>query len=147
MQKIPAPVISAASELVSFYETHATLDSLFMHAGAPGDPPNGSKMAKALDWLRITNQDPDVNALEVLGLIIEGYMDEEPETEKWYEERLKKIKRLKNSLAKANLRYITGGKIVSSNSVPAISLELGKLTIGSVLIFFEGAVEIGGAAK
>jgi hypothetical protein len=123
MQKIPGPVISVVSDLVSIYETHATLNSLFMHAGAPGDPPNESKQAKALEWLRRTNQDPDVDPLEVLGLIIEAYMEEEPETEKHYEERLKKIERVKSALKKANLNYVNGGKIVSSNTIPLISLE------------------------
>ena len=93
---IPAPIIAVVSDLVSEYETHATLDSLFMHAGAPGDPPPESKHAKAMAWLRRTNKELDVDLMEVLGLIIEGYMEEEPSSGfgQWFEEKQKKVERL-----------------------------------------------------
>ena len=121
---IPAPIIAIVSELVSKYETHATLDSLFMHAGAPGDPPPESKHAKALEWLRRTNKDPDIIPIEVLGLIIEGYIEEEPGHPYGFdEEKEKQINRLKNALEKANLRYLKGGNIIGSYSAPVISLE------------------------
>ncbi len=104
-KNIPAPVIAITSELISQFETHATLDSLFMHAGAPGDPPEESKHAKSMTWLRRTNQAEGVNPLEVLGLIIETYMDEEsdPDTDQWFEEKQLKVNRLKRALSKANL--------------------------------------------
>lgn len=141
---IPAPVIAVVSELVSEYETHATLDSLFMHAGAPGDPPLESKHSKALAWLRRTNKDDRINPIEVLGLIIEGYMEEEPDSEfdQWYQNKQKKVARLKRALTKANLTYIDGGKIVGAHSVPVISLEqhIRKRNIESVNLEFERAV-------
>ena len=52
---IPAPVLSVCTDIAARRETHATLNSLFLYAGASGDPPEGSKQAKALEWLRITN--------------------------------------------------------------------------------------------
>lgn len=141
---IPAPVIAVVSELVSEYETHATLDSLFMHAGAPGDPPPESKHAKAMAWLRRTNKDEVVDPLEVLGLIIEGYMEEEPDSEfdQWFQEKQKKVDRLRSALAKANLTYVRGGKIVGAHSVPAISLEqhIRKRNIESVNLEFDRAI-------
>ena len=78
---IPEPVISIVSELVFEYETHDSLDSLFIYAGASGDLPSESTPSKAKTWLRRTNQDEKVNPIEVLGRIIEGYMEEEPEAE------------------------------------------------------------------
>jgi len=69
---IPSPVISVCAEIASQRETHATLDSLFMYAGAPGEPPGGSKPAKALEWLRITNKDESIKPLDVLGRLIEN---------------------------------------------------------------------------
>jgi hypothetical protein len=124
-KNIPAPVIAITSELVSQFETHATLDSLFMHAGAPGDPPEESKHAKSLTWLRRTNRTEGVNPLEVLGLIIENYMDQEsdPDTDQWFEEKQLKIAQLKQALSKANLTYAQGGKIIGAHSAPTISLE------------------------
>ena len=94
---IPAPIIAVVSELVSEYETHATLDSLFMHAGAPGEPPPESKQAKAMAWLRRVNKDQEVDPISVLGQIIEGYMEEEPDLEHqhWFQEKQKKVERLK----------------------------------------------------
>lgn len=122
---IPAPIIAVVSELVSQYETHATLDSLFMHAGAPGEPPPESKHSKAMAWLRRVNKDEEVEPLEVLGLIIEGYMEEESDSEfdAWFQEKQKKVNRLRNALQKANLSYIQGGKIIGAHSTPVISLE------------------------
>lgn len=48
---IPAAVLSVCAEIAANRETRATLDSLFTYAGAPGDPPLGSKPAKAQAWL------------------------------------------------------------------------------------------------
>jgi hypothetical protein len=74
---IPSPLISAVADIVIERETHASLDSLFLHGGAPEDPPAGSKHVKALEWLRRINREC-ANPLQVLGRIIEGYMEEPP---------------------------------------------------------------------
>lgn len=74
---IPAPLIAICAEVISGRETHASLDNLFMYAGAPGDPPDGSKHAKALVWLRRVNNDLTLDPLLVLGRLIEAYMEEE----------------------------------------------------------------------
>lgn len=141
---IPSPIISVVAELVSQYETHATLDSLFMYAGASGDPPTESKNAKALAWLRTTNKDQNVDPLEVLGLIIENYMEEEPadEFDQWFIEKQNKIERLKSALSKANLTYVPGGKIIGAHSVPAISLEqhIRKRNFESVNLEFDRSI-------
>ncbi len=141
---IPAPIIAVVSELVSEYETHATLDSLFMHAGAPGGPPAESKHAKAMTWLRRVNKNEEIDPLDILGLIIEGYMEEEPNSEhsQWFEDKQKKVNRLRSSLQKANLTYIQGGKIVGAHSVPVISLEqhIRKRNIESISLEFDRAI-------
>ena len=141
---IPAPIIAVVSELVSQYETHATLDSLFMHAGAPGEPPPESKHAKAMAWLRRVNKDEEVEPLDVLGLIIEGYMEEEPDSEfdEWFQEKQKKVDRLRNALKKTNLTYVQGGKIIGAHSTPVISLEqhIRKRNIESVNLEFDRAI-------
>jgi len=72
---IPSAVIVIVAEEAPNSETHATLDSLYTYAGAPGDPPLGSKPTKALEWLRRTNKDESLDPLKVLGKLIEGYME------------------------------------------------------------------------
>lgn len=73
---IPAPVLAVVADITSSRETHASLDNLFIYAGAPGDPPEGSKPVKAQAWLRLTNKDESVEPLAVLGRLIETYMEE-----------------------------------------------------------------------
>ena len=78
---IPAYVISAIAEVVSQVETHASLNSLFMYADAPGDPPEGSKLVKALEWLSRINKESAEDAFSIMGRIIEKYLDnDEDET-------------------------------------------------------------------
>jgi len=50
-QRIPAPVLSVCADIAADHESHATMDTLFCYAGAPGDPPDGSKRKKALSWI------------------------------------------------------------------------------------------------
>ena len=141
---IPAPIIAIVSDLVSDCESHATLDSLFMHAEAPGDPPEGSKHAKAQEWLRRANKNDEVNPLDVLGLIIEKYMDEETsdENNSWNNEKKQKIDRLKRALQKSNLQYRRGGKVTHGFSIPSTSLEdhIKSKNIESINYEFERAV-------
>jgi hypothetical protein len=121
---IPAPVLSLCAEIVSRRETHATLDSLFIYADAPGDPPPGSKSAKALAWLRITNKDENVNPLDVLGRIIENYMESPLDPHNtWDTERLKEREQISNVLARCELQYVSGGKIVGALGTPSRTLE------------------------
>lgn len=58
-RQIPQPIISIVAEYISSAETHAKLDNLFAYADAPGEPPEGSKHAKALAWLRRINKESD----------------------------------------------------------------------------------------
>lgn len=124
-QTIPASVIATVAEMVSARETHATLDSLFMYAGAPGDPPDGSKKTKALEWLRRINKDMSVSPLEVLGRLIEAYMDEDLEgkTEPWEASRSEERQHLLRELQRGKLQYSSGGIITGSLATPSASLE------------------------
>lgn len=97
-----------------------------MYAGAPGEPPLGSKHAKALDWLRRINLEC-AKPFDVLGRIIEVHMEENLEVEtsafgwssssEWREEKKKKREKIERTLAENNLRYLKGGKIIFSQSV------------------------------
>ena len=73
-KEIPAPVIAVLADNLPNIETHAGLDNLFLHADAPGDPPEGSKPVKTQAWLRRVNKESG-NPLAVLGKLIECYME------------------------------------------------------------------------
>lgn len=113
-REIPAAVIAVVADLAAEVETHATLDSLFLYAGGPGDPPQGSKQAKALEWLRNVNRNEEVTEpLCVLGRLIEGYMEGVPKPHSWGEENiLEGKKRIEEILTRTGLGYIKGGRIV-----------------------------------
>lgn len=125
---IPSPVLAIVAEVASHRETHASMDSLFMYAGAPGDPPDGSKWVKAQEWLRRVNTDDSVQPLQVLGRLIEGYMeelppegspfdDEPPPTQTPDQEKLTKI------LGRYEMQYVRGGSIVGALGTPSKTLE------------------------
>lgn len=130
---IPAPVISVLSDGLSNLESHSSIDSLFMYADAPGDPPEGSRQVKVLNWLRRINKESD-NPLVVLGKLIEGYMEQPEPTAEANDISLfgstlhipnPKIE-LKNQisavLSQYNLAYITGGYISDGRAAPSRSL-------------------------
>ena len=121
---IPAPVLSVCADIAARRETHATLDSLFIYAGASGDPPQGSKPAKALEWLRITNKDESVQPLDVLGRLIENYMEAQLDTSNsWDEDLFKGREKIAKILGQYELQYISGGKIIGALGTPSQTLE------------------------
>lgn len=123
-REIPSAVIAVVAEVASIAETHATLDSLFMYAEAPGDPPAVSKHAKALEWLRRTNRDESVDPMRVLGRFIEGYMEAAYDPSAWdkdvVQERKEKIGRV---LASCSLQYVKGGRVAGALGAPSRNLE------------------------
>lgn len=125
--QIPSPLVSVVADIVSQRETHASLDSLFLYGGAPEDPPLGSKHTKALEWLRRINKESQ-NPLQVLGRIIEAYMEEPPPEGSHFNDHppptctpdQEKINRV---LGRYELKYIQGGHVVPSLSAPTRTLE------------------------
>lgn len=96
-----------------------------MYAGAPGDPPEGSKHVKAMEWLRRTNKNEDVEPMEVLGRLIETYMDEEIDFEAgdFAISCLEDRERLSKTLQREKLQYVRGGRIIGALAAPSVSLE------------------------
>ncbi|MEM1203462.1 MAG: abortive infection family protein [Acidobacteriota bacterium] len=116
-RQIPAPLIAALSEVVPEWQTHAGIDTLFMHADAPGDPPDANKQIKVQEWLRRSNRQSD-DPLAVVGLIIEGIMEQDEETE----HSLPRKVRIEECLRRCGLQYVTGGRIASGASLPSLGL-------------------------
>lgn len=142
---IPAAVIAAVARAVSTWETHESMDRLFAHAGAPGEPPLLSKEKKAVDWLRRVNRDQSVrDPLAVIGLLIEGYMEDDIEPgARDTQERVDRNQRLAGVLERAGLRYVPGGKISGSLAAPSATLAdlIRGRDLGAINHEFERAYE------
>jgi hypothetical protein len=122
--RIPASVLAVCAEIAAQRESHTTLDSLFTYAGAPGEPPPGSKHAKALAWLRRANDDQAVSPLDLLGRIIEQYMEAPLDPENQLDgERIKQRERLAKALSQCELQYVKGGNVVGALGAPSRTLE------------------------
>lgn len=103
--KVVGDVIQAAGG-------HPTLNTLFISSGAPGDPPDLAHHSKWKEWLFRAGQDPTVDSLQVLGNILEEYMDTRPaevgDHAQWDENRL----RIEGALADDGLRYFRLGRVL-----------------------------------
>lgn len=128
-QLIPTPVISVLADISSSRETHASLDSLFMYASAPGDPPEGSKHVKALEWLRRVNKDKDIDPLEICGKFIEGYMETPLNDGDTGDDR----KRINDVLVQTKLQYVNGGRVITASS----SLSVATKSLETILKSFD----------
>lgn len=93
--------------------SHATLDALFIAAGAPGEPPDLAHGSKWKEWLFRAGQDPSVDSLAVLGNVLEEFMDLAPivgtdEYDIWMEKRV----RVEHALEENGLRYYRFGRVL-----------------------------------
>ncbi len=121
---IPQAILAIVAEHASTVETHASLDNLFTYAGCSGDPPPGSKPVKALAWLRATNKDETVDPLEVLGKVVEAYMEKPlPYSTDGFDVTKAFRNKVKAALAASGLQYLAGGVIAGSLAAPTRTLE------------------------
>jgi hypothetical protein len=131
-KEIPRPIISILSKKLPDIESHNTLDSLFLYADAPGEPPEGSKSTKVQEWLLRTNKQSK-NPLDVLGKLLEKYIElpEENEISAAFDiydkQQFENSKEFKNTLLKTlsryHLAYTQGGNISSGGTVSSQSLK------------------------
>jgi len=124
MHIIPGALLSVCADVAAELETHASLDSLFIYAGASGEPPPGSKHVKALAWLRATNKDAKAEPLRVIGKIIEPWMENplDPRNQ-WDQHKITARERLANTLAACGLSYIQGGTVTTGLGIPTRALS------------------------
>lgn len=107
---IPNSVIGAVASVISqYYYSHSNINSLLMESGAPGDPPLGNLENKCIQWLKRCNEDPSINALAVLGRVIQQFMEREPD--RLGPEIAEGQRRINESLAKNQLAYRLNGHI------------------------------------
>ncbi len=88
------------------------MDALFASSGAPGEPPALAHHSKWKEWLFRTGQPPTVDSLQVLGNVLEEYMDTCPanaaDQAQWNENRA----RIEAALADDGLRYFRLGRVL-----------------------------------
>lgn len=147
---IPQYLMPAIADAVSSLETHASLNSLFLYANAPGDPPEGSKAVKALDWLRRINKECGADALPIIGRIIEKYMEEEAPVSdgSWNNhepgnERKEEIARIKDAVDRAGLTYSPGGILFKGEGLATKTLAdlIKSRNISAIDFEFERAIK------
>ena len=138
-ERIPSPVIGEVARALEAEHSHAEIDNLFMRAGANVGAADGvSKLRKIDRWLRKIDADPDVDALGVLGRLLEDFMERQPppflqyyenrSLEKaWHERR----KRVRDAMAARGLSYQTGGR-VRGGALHAPSKSLAALIRGLI---------------
>jgi len=141
-KQIPQPIISVCANYISSVETQATLDSLFAYADAPGEPPVGSKAAKALEWLRRTNKECD-EPLIILGKLLEGYMEASLSNAAWEKPAKEFVEKMHEMLGKYGFRYLTGGTVVDGQSITSVQLQdaIKKRNLPAVEMEFTRAFE------
>ena len=122
MQTIPLKVISLLAELLPKYETHASLNSIFLYADIENTFPELSKPNRVQETLIHINK-ANPNPLKILGKVLEKYFDGaviSPHDPEWFSSQLDKITQ---ALAENSLMYIKGGRINGSLTAPTKSLE------------------------
>lgn len=120
--EIPNSVIGAVAEVLGgYYYSHTRLNTLFMENSAPGEPPIGNCVTKCSNWLKRCNNDLSVNPLEVLGGVLQEFMDKEfPNDSSGGTDWRKEQDRIRRVLAKNGLSYQQNGQILKSGFSPSI---------------------------
>lgn len=151
--QIPRPIISLLSDKMPEFETHATLDSIFLYADAPELPnPNGLSRTSKVQALLLHTNKVSEEPLSVLGKVIEKYMelpdeDSLPSYERHAINSLKEQRDFAKSitvlLEKYGLSYIQGGLIAKSGSLPSKSLRtlIHEKNVPAIDLEFERALK------
>jgi hypothetical protein len=98
--------------------SHATLEALFVSAGAPGEPPSLSHQNKWKEWLFRAGQDSNVDSLNVLGNVLEEFMDVPPSDQEARDNWEAKRKRVVEALEADGLQYYQGGRVLPNGKLP-----------------------------
>lgn len=147
--EIPRPIMSLIAEVFEPYYSHSQINSIFLHANAPGDIPGGNKKAKIIEWLLRCNSG---DGLKALGKVLENFMEEVfPDNSGMFfsnsgkdEYALKNRILINNTLGEYGLVYAQGGVVgrigVASSS---ISLEclLKSKNIPTIEVEFRRALD------
>ncbi len=97
---------------------HEDINATFARSGAVGGPPEGSRKTKLRVWLETTIHKLDDEAqFAFLGAVLHDFME-------GWKFSAEARERMTVMLAKANLRYVNGGQVISVlHDVSTVSLE------------------------
>lgn len=132
--RLPVSVCAAVAEILN--GSHDSLNALFETAGAPGPPPDLAHHTKWKTWLQRVGNDPEVDSLQVLGNLIEEFMDLPPIPNSDsivnslsgigvpdpVDEYNKRKERLVNVLEGHGFRYFRGGRVIQIGQPEPIDL-------------------------
>ena len=122
--RIPPAVCQVVGDAIGrYYYSHNAIDRLFALCGAPGEPPDGSCVAKSTAWLKRASDDPQTNAVAVLGGVLREFMEQESFHlgGEWWEKAKADVGTI---LRRHGMSYQAGGTVVTAAaSLPAQSLE------------------------
>ena len=124
--RIPNPVAVVVGQVLGcHYYSHRRLNNLFVEKGAPGDPPVGNCEDKCIEWLKRTSADATVDALSILGAVLEEVMEVDRPPQGQGEAALEASRqKVRDVLARFGLSYHTGGRILGTKAgVSTRSLE------------------------
>jgi len=110
--RLSKSLCAVVGEVLASIGSHATLDELFLSAGAPGEPPALSHGSKWKSWLFRVGQDPNVDSLAVLGNLLEEFMDLPPVDPEALMEWCGKRARVQAVLEENGLRYFRFGRVL-----------------------------------
>lgn len=116
--RLSRSLCAVVGDVIATTGSHATLDELFRSAGAPGDPQGLSHGSKWKTWLFHVGQDPNIDALAVLGNILEEFMDVPPEDSMALSEWQDKRSRVVAVLEQSGLRYFCFGRVLPQGTLP-----------------------------
>ena len=132
--RLPVAVCAAVAEVLN--GSHDTLNALFETAGAPGEPPELAHHSKWKVWLQRAGNDPEVDSLQVLGNLIEEFMDLPPVDSSGdsdffglgidhdpLSDYKKQKERLIKILEEHGFRYYRGGRVLLIGSPEPISQQ------------------------
>jgi len=120
---IPNPVIAVVAEVLGqHYYSHSKLNTLFMSAGAPGDPRDGNCVQKCLAWLKRTNADLAADPLKVLGGVLVQLMETGDGAAIYDKEQTKaRQAQIRQVLARSGLAYHEGGIVLAGGQAPPVA--------------------------
>lgn len=116
--RLSKSLCAVVGDVLASTGSHATLDELFSSAGAPGEPPALSHGSKWKTWIFRCGLDPNVDSLDVLGNLLEEFMDLPPSDSEYLEDWRAKRTRVETVLAENGLRYFRFGRVLPQGALP-----------------------------
>ena len=134
-------VCAAVADVLS--GSHPTLNALFEASGAPGPPPDLPHDSKWKTWLFRAGNDPEVDSLALLGILVEEFMDLPPLSSNSTSDNPfgftgdpvadynQKRQRLNSVFEEHGFRYFRDGRILPIDQGPPVVPSSGRHNSGA----------------